>query len=215
MSKNEPPRGRFIVVDGCEGTGKSTILRKLRELLPESSTVFIREPGGTAIGEQIRSLLLDRESKLDDLTEFFLFWAARAQIVREIILPALLSGKNVVSDRFDSSTWAYQIVARGYADRKPLFHSLRRAVVGPTVPDLYVYLDLDPVIGFQRMGNREKDRIESEAMDFHLRVREGYQEFFALYPGTTIDASEPLEMVVDKVVEIIIKALGVQALAGV
>lgn len=193
-------RGTFIVLDGCEGTGKSTILRALKEVLSEKNTVFTREPGGTPIAEHLRNLLLIPGMAIGNVAEYMLFWASRAEHVERIIRPALLSGKNVISDRFDSSTFAYQVWARRNFSLIPTFGMMRELICGDSLPNLYIYLDLDPEIGFQRIGARgSKDRIEAEDFSFHKRAREGYQFFFREQRHRHVDASKSLEEVVNEV----------------
>lgn len=166
---------RFITLEGGEGAGKSTVLAALRELLHEtgSEVVSTREPGGTPLAEQIRGLLLDTHHETPTIdTELLLMFAARAQHVRETILPALERGAWVISDRFTDASYAYQGAARG---GDPLFIAeLERRVVG-IAPALTLLLDVPVAIGLQRArGRGAADRIEGERDDFFERVREGY-----------------------------------------
>jgi dTMP kinase len=166
---------RFITLEGGEGAGKSTVLAALRELLHEtgSEVVSTREPGGTPLAEQIRGLLLDTHHETPTIdTELLLMFAARAQHVRETILPALERGAWVISDRFTDASYAYQGAARG---GDPLFIAeLERRVVG-IAPTLTLLLDVPVAIGLQRArGRGAADRIEGERDDFFERVREGY-----------------------------------------
>lgn len=166
---------RFITLEGGEGAGKSTVLSALRELLREtgSEVVSTREPGGTPLAEQIRGLLLDTHHETPTIdTELLLMFAARAQHVRETILPALERGAWVISDRFTDASYAYQGAARG---GDPLFIAeLERRVVG-IAPAMTLLLDVPVAIGLQRArGRGATDRIEGERDDFFERVREGY-----------------------------------------
>ena len=166
---------RFITLEGGEGAGKSTVLAALREVLHEtgSEVVSTREPGGTPLAEQIRGLLLDTHHETPTIdTELLLMFAARAQHVRETILPALERGAWVISDRFTDASYAYQGAARG-GDRL-FIAELERRVVG-IAPALTLLLDVPVAIGLQRArGRGATDRIEGEHDDFFERVREGY-----------------------------------------
>lgn len=174
-------RGRFIVIDGVEGSGKSTQVAMLAERLREGGVdvVVTHEPGGTEMGEGVRQLLLDpKYTDVSSLTEVFLFCASRAQHVSEIIRPALESGKTVVCDRFVASTVVYQGFAGGLGFA--LVEQLNEIATGGILPDLTIILDIDPETGMTRKfgeTSADADRIERKAMDFHQRVREGYLQF--------------------------------------
>lgn len=174
-------RGRFVTFEGGEGCGKSTQVKRLAEHLRSKGVevVLTREPGGTRLAELIRGLLKDeREDPPCDRSELLLFLAARAQLVRNVIVPALDSGKWVLSDRFSDSTFAYQ----GYGRGLPL-DSLRLmncfACEG-LKPDLTLLLDVRPDVAAARMRRREAatntsaDRIELAGDDFHSRLRAGF-----------------------------------------
>lgn len=196
-------QGRFIVIDGGEGAGKTTLLRALQECLPESEFVFTREPGGTAVATEIRRILLDRTQPLSLLAEFFLFWAARAEHLAQIIVPALFEGKTVISDRFDSSTFAYQIRGRENVSLLPHFDLIREMCCRNVSP-LYIFLDIDPEEGLRRTeGRRENNHFDAESLAFHTRVRSGFMEFFASHPHRIVSAHKPPEIVLGEVLEII------------
>ncbi len=166
---------RFVTLEGGEGAGKSTVLKALREVLDATGreVVSTREPGGTPLAEQIRGLLLDTHHEPPTIdTELLLMFAARAQHVRETILPALERGAWVISDRFTDASFAYQGAARG---GDPSFIAeLERRVVG-IAPAMTLLLDVPVAIGLQRArGRGASDRIEGERDDFFERVREGY-----------------------------------------
>lgn len=178
--KSNPESSLFITFEGGEGAGKTTLMNALeRELLAQGIPVVrTREPGGTPLGEQIRSWLLTRNSvSVCDRAELMLFLAARAQHIEEVIAPALEAGKVVLCDRFNDSTAAYQGGARklGVAYVRQLCNELCRDVL----PDLTLYLDVDPNIGLTRTRKAVKenarsgdvDRIESERLQFHEDVR--------------------------------------------
>lgn len=182
-------RGRFITFEGGEGCGKSTQVGRLARFLAERGidAVTTREPGGTRLAELVRGLLKDeREDPPCDRAELLLFLAARAQLVRNVIEPALAAGKWVVSDRFSDSTFAYQ----GYGRGLPL-DGLRRmndfACAG-LKPDLTLLLDVRPETASARMRRREEatnttaDRIELAGDSFHSRLRAGFLEMAAAEP---------------------------------
>jgi dTMP kinase len=191
-------KGFFITFEGGEGAGKSTLMhRMMKKLLSEGySVVATREPGGTALGEEIRRHLLHRtvDKTIGREAELLLFLAARAQHLEEKILPALSEGKILLCDRFNDSTIAYQGYARGLDIKK--VETLCALVSKEAIPDLTFFLDLPPHIGFSRKKSRENgeiDHIESEIMDFHLQVREGLKQLAEKNPERIIciDASLP------------------------
>jgi dTMP kinase len=174
-------RGRFVVLEGMDGSGKSTQARLLAEALRArgESVVRTREPGGTALGEQLRAVLLGGATGgLCDVAEVYLFAAARAQLVSQVIRPALMRGEWVVCDRFLESSLAYQGVGRGLG-----VDAVARAnelAVARCVPDLVVVVDVPPELAIARRG--AADRIEAEDQNFHLRVASGYRELRDRWP---------------------------------
>jgi dTMP kinase len=175
-------RGRFIVLEGVEGAGKTTQVRLLSTWLQALGVPHIaaREPGGTDVGEAIRQILLERrELDVPAETELLLMLAARAAFVRDVVRPALEAGQVVLADRFDFSTFAYQGFGRGL----PLdeVRRLNGFATGGLVPDLYVVLDLPVGEGTERQQREgsERDRIEREGEAFLERVREGYHRLCA------------------------------------
>lgn len=172
-------KGKFIVIEGGEGAGKGTCIEYLKQnFLGNNSIVFTREPGGTDISEKIRAVLMDKANKsMSVLTELFLFCAARAQHVDELIRPAILSGKHVISDRFDMSTIAYQIFGRERKNMMKTFSLLNDAAKSEMVPDLIIYLDVIPEVGLERKSKSVEGhctRFDEEKLEFHCRVRDGY-----------------------------------------
>ena len=174
-----PRRGLLIAVEGVEGAGKSTQAARLAAAI---GGLVTREPGGTALGEQIRTLLLDpAHDEVDPRAELMLMLAARAQHVTERIEPALAAGTDVVVDRFSASTLAYQ----GYGRGLPL-EEVRQAcdlATGGRWPDLTILLDVEVATGADRRRHERPDRIESEDADFHERVRRGFLALAAAEPG--------------------------------
>jgi dTMP kinase len=192
-------RGRFITLEGSEGSGKSTNLAFIHQYLQQSGidVVLTREPGGTPLGETIRELLLDhRNNEMAGDTELLLMFAARAQHLHELILPALEAGRWVLCDRFTDATYAYQGAGRGIAESRIAL--LEEWVQGELRPDLTLFLDLPVAQGLARAGERSApDRFEREQLDFFERVRQGYLEQAARLPQRyrIVDASQPLEAV--------------------
>lgn len=176
-------RGKLITFEGCEGVGKSTQVRLLKEYLVKTrqEAVFIREPGGTRISEKIRDIILSIENKeMSGKCELLLYNASRAQLISEVVKPALDEGKLVVCDRFIDSTLAYQGYARGLGFE--YVKTLNEFVAKDCFPDATVYLDLNPKDAFRRKGGADKgDRLESEALSFHNRVYEGYKRASEIY----------------------------------
>ncbi|MEX0869347.1 MAG: dTMP kinase, partial [Nitriliruptoraceae bacterium] len=190
-------RGIFVAFEGGDGAGKSTQIRLLRNAIERagSPVVVTREPGGTALGEVIRDVLLDPDSaSMTPRTEALLYAAARAQHVDEVIVPALDAGAVVLSDRFVDSSVVYQGVARELGDE--LIVELNRWATVGLEPDLTVLLDVDPVEGLRRaVDGREPDRLEGESAEFHARVRTGYLERAARDPSRylVLDGTRPVE----------------------
>jgi len=194
---------RFVTLEGGEGAGKSTVLAALRAALEVDGreVVCTREPGGTPLAEQIRTLLLRTPAQAGAHeppaaeTELLLMFAARAQHVRETILPALQRGAWVISDRFTDASYAYQGGGRGLDPG--LIAELERRVVGIT-PALTLLLDVPVAVGQQRVrGRGQADRIEAERDDFFERIRSAYLERAAAEPARfrVIDATAPAEQV--------------------
>jgi dTMP kinase len=186
-------RGRFIVVEGIDGSGKSTMAARVaRELARRGRRVIrTREPGGTPIGEEIRSVLLDRRnSEMAPLTELFLYMASRAQLVDQVIRPALRRGMDVVCDRYYYSTAAYQGAAGGLGIGAVLEVAVKIARFER--PDLVALLDLSPAQARRRSGDR-RDRVERKGRAYQERVRRGFLAL-ARRDGRrfrVIDASRP------------------------
>jgi len=199
-------RGRLITLEGGEGAGKSTALGFIAERIRARGhdLVQVREPGGTEVGEAIRRLLLDPQHKaLCGETELLLMFASRAQLVREIVQPALSRGAMVLSDRFTDASFAYQGGGRGI-DRGRIAE-LERWACG-IKPDLSILLDLPVEQGLARArGRGPSDRIEHEATDFFERVRVTYRARAAAEPERwrVIDASQTVEQVVADLGEVI------------
>jgi dTMP kinase len=181
MKRNTPPgrAGIFITFEGSEGSGKTTQIEKLvsRIEAAQRKVIVTREPGGTEIGEEIRHLLKHSSAgkEMCPETELLLFAASRAQLVREVILPALEAGKVILCDRFLDSTTVYQGVARKLSP-DPV-SSINQFAVGNIMPNLTIVLDVPAEVGLSRIKHRASDlpdRMEQENIDFYRNVRDGY-----------------------------------------
>ncbi len=170
--------GTFIVIDGIDGSGKSSQVKLLRKKLG-TRAVFTFDPGGTPTGQVIRKILLHRKG-LSPLAAFFLFLASRSALVEEVIAPALRKGRTVVSDRFDSSTYAYQVHAGKHPEFLKLMHSFVQDVLKEAKPDAYVILDSDPKLAHQRLVNDPLKKLttyDKRELAYHRKVREGFKKF--------------------------------------
>jgi dTMP kinase len=190
-------RGKFITFEGGEGSGKSTHIEQAITRLKEAghSVLVVREPGGTNVGEQIRHVLQysKQSTSMVPETELLLFCASRAQLVRELIQPALAEGQVVIADRFFDSTTVYQGVGRKIPSDAVAF--INRFAIGDCLPDLTLVIDLDPRIGLERARGRELfDRMESLSSEFYQRVRQGYLDLAAREPQRVkiIDGGQPI-----------------------
>ena len=204
-----PSQGRLIAFEGVEGAGKSTQVELLRQALEKAGrrVVTTREPGGTPVGEQVRSILLDPASTLDARTEALLFAAARAQLVAQVIRPALERAEVVLCDRYLDSSLAYQGAARGLG-LEPVAAINGFATEG-LLPDLVVLLRVDPAEGLARQrGGR--DRIERQDLEFHQRVAQGFLDLAAADPErfVVIDGAAPVDRVAAEVRAAVLRGLG-------
>jgi len=194
-------RGLFFVVDSGEGAGKTTQIKKSQEHFKDR-VMLTREPGGSPYAEEIRNLILKSPNagQADGKTLLALFWAARADHLKNTIVPALEAGKIVICDRFDSSTFAYQIIAQGALELKSFFWQMRDFYLGKFKPDLYIYFDVDPRVGLQRKSGQaanERNHFEDRDLEFHKKLRVGFKEFFLHVQHEVIDAEGSIDEVWD------------------
>ncbi|MBR2955634.1 MAG: dTMP kinase [Clostridia bacterium] len=194
----------FITFEGCEGVGKSTQLNFLKEYLNRTGqeAVFVREPGGTSIGEQIRKVILNpNNTEMAPVTESMLYASSRVQLIDQVILPALRAGKIVVCDRYLDSSIAYQGYARGLG--ADLVKKVNYYAVENCMPDVTIFLDLCPAESFRATpGN---DRMEQENREFHNKVYEGYKAEIAISNGRIVPIKPSFDKNVTK--NLIIDAL--------
>ena len=195
-------KGLFIVMEGPDGSGKTTQINLLEQYLKEAGyeCLITREPGGTVIGEEVRELILNPEYKeMSPVTEMLLYAASRAQLVHEVIGPALEAGKIVISDRFVDSSIVYQGIARN------LGISTVAAVNAPGIgiyrPDGIFFIDLSEAEGIRRKKNQKKlARMEQESIDFHHLVSEGYRKVLAERPEVIkIDGGKDIDVIQKKI----------------
>lgn len=188
--------GKFITLEGIEGVGKTSNIEYIQGLLESSgiNCLVTREPGGTALGESLRNLLLQHsDEKMSDDAELLMMFAARAEHLKKVILPAIESGTTVICDRFTEATYAYQGGGRNVDIDK--ISQLESLVQSDLRPDLTIILDASVEVGRDRAGKRsEPDRIEKEKDDFFQRVRDYYLDLSKRFPERicTVDAEQPL-----------------------
>jgi len=222
--------GRFIVIDGPDGAGKGTQIERLQALITAQGGEWVtaKDPGGTPIGDRIRHVLLGYDlTEMDPRCETLLFMASRAQLVAEVVRPALAARKTVIGDRFISATCAYQVAA-GFPREEVI--ALGRLAVGDTWPALTLVLDVPPELGFQRTGHGPSrgmkrsrnahadqlkmfadahvDAMEQRSLDFHRRVRELFLELPAVYPTRVevIDGTPDADTVFAAIQEVLTRA---------
>lgn len=176
-------KGYFVTLEGGEGSGKSTQLKLLEDYLDKGGydVIYTREPGGTPISEEIRKILLGGKNvEMSDETEALLFAAARAQHIKEKILPAIAEGKTVVCDRYVHSSLVYQGYARGLGE---FVEKVNSYALENCMPDVTIFLDITPERAFARKGGADaNDRLEQSGIDFHRRVYDGYVRMAEKFP---------------------------------
>ncbi len=189
-------KAKFIVIEGGEGSGKSTLIKMAKERYGDKF-FYTREPGGSAFAEVIRDIALNHPLARDASpeTQFGLMWASRHDNLQKSIIPALKSGKHVLSDRFDSSTYTYQIYGMGAKKLEKLFWQTRGVYLNDRKPDLYLFLDVAVKEGMRRVAERKQitNHFDEKSIKFHENIRKGYVAFSKkLSNCITIDANRPL-----------------------
>ncbi len=201
-------RGKFIVIEGPDGSGKSGVIELVKKELENRGikTVYTREPGGTPIAEKIRDILQDKENRdMSVRCDLLLYCAARADHVEKVIAPAISESSNVICDRFFGSTVAYQVYARGRDSIINEFDTLNKIVVADNIPDMWILLDVESEVGMERnrKSGDKNSRFDLEKLEFHKRVRDGYHKFFDKYakgaPNKIIDTTNMTKDQVAKV----------------
>lgn len=186
------------MVDGLDGAGKTTMIKAFADSFYGKKILVSHDPGGTKLAEKIRELVLSEDaSKTSPEVLFGLMWASRFERMNNQIIPALKKGITVISDRFDSSTFAYQVFGGKAHQLEKLFWETRKVFLRGAEPDLYIFLDVDPSIGIRRLNARKgkKNYFDKRKLDFHKLVREGFCEFFKKIPHVKIDSNRPLDIV--------------------
>lgn len=197
--------GIFITMEGPDGSGKTTQIDLLKKYLEKKGydIVIAREPGGTVIGEAIRKIILNPEyTEMGHMTELLLYASARAQLVNQVIKPALREGKAVICDRFVESSAVYQGIGRGLG--VDTVYEVNNYALGDVQPKLTIFMDLDAEEGIKRKKEQaELDRMEKEDLSFHKRVVDGYRQLAKLYPEriVPIDATLPIDTIHSMIVE--------------
>ncbi|MBR0417955.1 MAG: dTMP kinase [Erysipelotrichaceae bacterium] len=201
-------KGRFITLEGPDGSGKTTVATALCKRLEEKGipVVHTREPGGIEISEDIRKIILDpKNTMMDAKTEALLYAASRRQHLVEKVFPAVQAGKIVICERFLDSSLAYQGYGRQLGFDEVL--GINLFAIDNTYPDLTIYLDVDEQVGLDRLSDRQfKDRLDQESIDFHHRVSEGYREVLRRFSDRIkiVDASMSKEEVISACEKLII-----------
>ena len=191
--------GKFIVIEGGEGSGKDTQIELLKQAFAQrADIVFTREPGGTVLGARLRDIVQDAKLEIAPEADLLLYSADRAQHLSEIVMPALRAGRHVVSNRFALSTIAYQLCGRERRELLSFFRDVHRRILGDHEPDAYILLDIEPTVGLARKRSQGEGttRFENQELAFHERVRQGFLDYLPAPPrGVVIDAAQSREKV--------------------
>lgn len=199
-------RGKLVTFEGGDGAGKSTQLKLLRDYFDKikKEVVFTREPGGTAVSEKIRKILKSKENSMCAECETLLYAAARAELINEVILPALKEGKTIICDRFIDSSLAYQGRARGLGEEAVL--KANELALKGILPDLTFFLDITPDASFSRKGGAEEDdRLENEEKAFHEKIYSCYIDLAKKNPDRIykLDATDDPEKIHEEIIGIL------------
>ena len=216
----EAKKAKFIVLEGGEGSGKSSLVIALKEILGDTA-FFTREPGGSPYAEAIRETTLKNPLAKDAPREttLCLMFAARFDNTKNALIPALERGLPVIADRFDASSYAYNVYAQAdgakdLAQCEEIFWNLRGRL--PAIPDLYIFIDVDPEEGYRRANTRnlsllngasQYDHFDDREIQFHTKVRDGYIKFLKKVPHVIVDANRPFEEVKREFIEVVKKEI--------
>lgn len=200
-------RGKLIVIDGMDGSGKGTQVRLLQDALKGEAFVFTREPGGTPRAEEIRTELLRQGGSPSNPTcDFFLFWAARGSHVEDFVEPTRAQGTHVVTDRYDSSTFAFQIHGEQQSTLETTFHAVRTSLPQYYLPDAYIILDLPASVAFERRkadSGQDKSKFDIKPIEYHERVRKGFLALKEFAPVHFVDANRAPEVMHEDIVRLV------------
>ncbi|MDP2655368.1 MAG: dTMP kinase [bacterium] len=194
---------KYVVFDGMDGSGKGTQIELLKKELG-SHVVFTREPGGTMFAEEIRKLVRDNllASRSTPLNNFLLFWAAREELMHNLVMPTLQTGKHVFSDRGDSSTFAFQLYGEDREELFGVFVLMRKLIfaedIGRRQPDLYIVFDLPAEVARKRVmhdNERTKNHFDVRDIGYYERVRNGFLKFASYHPVKFVDATRTPEQI--------------------
>jgi dTMP kinase len=211
MNKEKIMAGLFITMEGSDGAGKTTQIEKLKDYLSSKGydIILCREPGGTAISESIRNIILNKEfTEMSYMTELLLYASARAQLVEQVIKPALKENKIVICDRFVDSSAVYQGIARGLGVK--LVYEVNKYAIGDTFPDITIVLDISGQTGIKRKKNQgELDRMELEAAEFHDKVADGYRMLADIHTDRIkkIDGTQTIDIIHNQIADIVDQVL--------
>lgn len=212
MTKKKAP---LIIIEGIDGSGKTTQAEMLRERLSDGQVIFSRQPGGTPLAERIRDVFSSPEAaEANALTQFHLMWASRADWLEKVVIPNTEKGTPVISNRGDSATYAYQIHAHEAPELEEEFWRVRDAVMGSHKPKVYIVIDVSAREARKRMladEDRPKSSFDLKPLDFHERAREGFRAFAKKLPDgemIILNGSRPRDVIHKEVYDIVSKLCG-------
>jgi dTMP kinase len=198
-------KGKFIVIDGVGGSGKGTQISLLKEKFGDKIH-FTREPGGSDFAEKVRELMLSEDARhADGYSHFSLVWSGRRDHVHSVIKQKINSGTSVVSDRFDSSTFAYQIFGQEQKDLEEIFYFVREKFLGEIKPDLYIFLEIPAEESVRRLKLRQSHQthFHDQPKDYYERIIKGYQIFAEKYEAKIVDGNRSIEEVYQDILKLV------------